>query len=78
MAKQGPNWDGLLKWSIANSDGTRPPSNLRYFFFHLFFLCLCVMLILDFDIDKHGVGIWLSVRRIEDGLWKRCKRRVLM
>ncbi|KAE8692448.1 putative Zinc finger family protein [Hibiscus syriacus] len=28
MAKDGPNWDGLLKWSIANSDGTRPPRNL--------------------------------------------------
>ncbi|CAI9287556.1 unnamed protein product [Lactuca saligna] len=22
MAKEGPNWDGLLKWSIAHSDGT--------------------------------------------------------
>ncbi|WJX43183.1 hypothetical protein P8452_30321 [Trifolium repens] len=28
MAKEGPNWDGLLKWSIANSDGTRQPRNL--------------------------------------------------
>lgn len=28
MAKEGPNWDGLLKWSIANSDGTRPTRNL--------------------------------------------------
>ncbi|BAT97352.1 hypothetical protein VIGAN_09077000 [Vigna angularis var. angularis] len=28
MAKEGPNWDGLLKWSIANSDGTAPTSNL--------------------------------------------------
>ncbi|MBA0697869.1 hypothetical protein Goari_021390 [Gossypium aridum] len=28
MAKDGPNWDGLLKWSIANSDGTRPTRNL--------------------------------------------------
>ncbi|XVF08125.1 hypothetical protein REPUB_Repub06bG0198800 [Reevesia pubescens] len=28
MAKDGPNWDGLLKWSIANSDGTRPTHNL--------------------------------------------------
>ncbi|KAL2320076.1 hypothetical protein Fmac_029045 [Flemingia macrophylla] len=28
MAKDGPNWDGLLKWSIANSDGTRPARNL--------------------------------------------------
>ncbi|CAK7342822.1 unnamed protein product [Dovyalis caffra] len=25
MAKDGPNWDGLLKWSLAHSDGT--PSN---------------------------------------------------
>jgi len=32
MAKEGPNWDGLLKWSIANSDGTRQPRNLRYKF----------------------------------------------
>ncbi|KAK4833364.1 hypothetical protein QYF36_003550 [Acer negundo] len=28
MAKDGPNWDGLLKWSIANSDGTQGPRNL--------------------------------------------------
>ncbi|XP_058729223.1 hsp70 nucleotide exchange factor fes1-like [Vicia villosa] len=28
MAKEGPNWDGLLKWSIANSDGTRPNREL--------------------------------------------------
>jgi len=28
MANEGPNWDGLLKWSLANSDGTRPPRNL--------------------------------------------------
>ncbi|WVZ17907.1 hypothetical protein V8G54_010889 [Vigna mungo] len=28
MAKEGPNWDGLLKWSIANSDGTAPTRNL--------------------------------------------------
>lgn len=30
MAKEGPNWDGLLKWSIANSDGTGNPRKLRY------------------------------------------------
>ncbi|XAR68929.1 hypothetical protein NMG60_11000344 [Bertholletia excelsa] len=28
MAKEGPDWEGLLKWSIAHSDGTRPPRNL--------------------------------------------------
>lgn len=28
MAKEGPNWDGLLKWSLAHSDGTRPNRNL--------------------------------------------------
>ncbi|XP_042477033.1 hsp70-binding protein 1-like [Macadamia integrifolia] len=28
MAKEGPNWDGLLKWSLANSDGNRPPRQL--------------------------------------------------
>ncbi|KAI9116060.1 hypothetical protein K1719_012990 [Acacia pycnantha] len=28
MAKDGPNWDGLLKWSLAHSDGTRPTGNL--------------------------------------------------
>ncbi|XP_044511380.1 uncharacterized protein LOC123229549 [Mangifera indica] len=28
MAGNGPNWDGLLKWSIAHSDGTRPQRNL--------------------------------------------------
>ncbi|KAK6942983.1 Nucleotide exchange factor Fes1 [Dillenia turbinata] len=28
MAKEGPNWEGLLKWSLAHSDGTNPPRNL--------------------------------------------------
>lgn len=28
MAKDGPNWEGLLKWSLAHSDGTRNPRNL--------------------------------------------------
>lgn len=28
MAKDGLDWDGLLKWSLANSDGTRPPRQL--------------------------------------------------
>lgn len=28
MADGAPNWEGLLKWSIAHSDGTRPPRNL--------------------------------------------------
>ncbi|KAK2972338.1 hypothetical protein RJ640_014396 [Escallonia rubra] len=28
MAKDGPNWDGLLKWSLAHSDATRPARNL--------------------------------------------------
>lgn len=28
MAKEGPNWDGLLKWSLAHSDGTAPNRNL--------------------------------------------------
>ncbi|KAF8396806.1 hypothetical protein HHK36_018439 [Tetracentron sinense] len=28
MAKDGPNWEGLLKWSLANSDGSGPPQNL--------------------------------------------------
>ncbi|XP_043701780.1 hsp70-binding protein 1-like [Telopea speciosissima] len=28
MAKEGPNWEGLLKWSLANADGTRPPRQL--------------------------------------------------
>ncbi|XP_071719851.1 hsp70 nucleotide exchange factor FES1-like [Rutidosis leptorrhynchoides] len=28
MSKEGPQWDGLLKWSIANSDGTGNPRNL--------------------------------------------------
>ncbi|KAL8251461.1 hypothetical protein R6Q59_035154 [Mikania micrantha] len=32
MAKEGPNWDGLLKWSIAHSDGTGNPRNLRRLF----------------------------------------------
>ncbi|KAM7263935.1 hypothetical protein ACFE04_001618 [Oxalis oulophora] len=29
MEKEGPNWDGLLKWSIANSDGTKPFYNVN-------------------------------------------------
>ncbi|KAJ6992882.1 hypothetical protein D5086_012545 [Populus alba] len=28
MAKDGPNWDGLLKWSLAHSDGTSSNRNL--------------------------------------------------
>ncbi|KAK6943641.1 Nucleotide exchange factor Fes1 [Dillenia turbinata] len=28
MAKEGPNWEGLLKWSLSHSDGTSPPRNL--------------------------------------------------
>ncbi|XP_052172530.1 uncharacterized protein LOC127788384 [Diospyros lotus] len=28
MAKDGPNWDGLLKWSLSHSDGTRSNRNL--------------------------------------------------
>ncbi|KAK4800798.1 hypothetical protein SAY86_021285 [Trapa natans] len=28
MSKAGPNWEGLFKWSIAHSDGTRPTRNL--------------------------------------------------
>ncbi|VVB12919.1 unnamed protein product [Arabis nemorensis] len=28
MAKEGPNWDGLLKWSLSHADGTRPTRNL--------------------------------------------------
>lgn len=28
MAGDGMKWDGLLKWSLAHSDGTQPPRNL--------------------------------------------------
>ncbi|KAJ8754184.1 hypothetical protein K2173_002083 [Erythroxylum novogranatense] len=28
MAKDGPNWEGLLKWSLAHSDGTQQTRNL--------------------------------------------------
>ncbi|CAN8259967.1 unnamed protein product [Cochlearia groenlandica] len=28
MAKDGPNWDGLLKWSLSHADGTRPNRQL--------------------------------------------------
>ncbi|KAL6181583.1 hypothetical protein ACLB2K_048236 [Fragaria x ananassa] len=28
MASGGPNWEGLLKWSLAHSDGTRPSRSL--------------------------------------------------
>ncbi|XP_050213600.1 uncharacterized protein LOC126664996 [Mercurialis annua] len=29
MAKDGPNWEGLLKWSLAHSDGTASARTLR-------------------------------------------------
>nr|CAD1828670.1 unnamed protein product [Ananas comosus var. bracteatus] len=29
MAGDGVKWDGLLKWSLSHSDGTRPPRNIR-------------------------------------------------
>ncbi|CAD5186162.1 unnamed protein product [Musa acuminata subsp. malaccensis] len=32
MAGDGLKWDGLLKWSLAHADGTRPPRNLRYYY----------------------------------------------
>ncbi|ESQ40133.1 hypothetical protein EUTSA_v10014140mg [Eutrema salsugineum] len=28
MAEDGPNWDGLLKWSLSHADGTRPTRQL--------------------------------------------------
>ncbi|KAF8397446.1 hypothetical protein HHK36_016363 [Tetracentron sinense] len=28
MAKDGPNWEGLLKWSLAHADGAHRPRNL--------------------------------------------------
>ncbi|PIA54688.1 hypothetical protein AQUCO_00900924v1 [Aquilegia coerulea] len=28
MAREGPDWQGLLKWSLAHADGTQPPRNL--------------------------------------------------
>ncbi|KAK6126099.1 hypothetical protein DH2020_040213 [Rehmannia glutinosa] len=28
MAKEGPNWEGLLKWSLSHSDGTNSSRNL--------------------------------------------------
>ncbi|XP_060201967.1 uncharacterized protein LOC132630404 [Lycium barbarum] len=28
MADKGPNWDGLLKWSLSHADATNPPRNL--------------------------------------------------
>ncbi|XP_077232780.1 uncharacterized protein LOC143871329 [Tasmannia lanceolata] len=28
MASKAPKWDGLLKWSLAHSEGTGPPRNL--------------------------------------------------
>lgn len=28
MAKEGPNWDGLLKWSLSHADGTKPSGNI--------------------------------------------------
>lgn len=33
MANDGPNWQGLLKWSLAHSDGTQGQRDLRYFRF---------------------------------------------
>ncbi|KAL5709525.1 hypothetical protein ACHQM5_020205 [Ranunculus cassubicifolius] len=28
MANEGPDWQGLLKWSLSHADGTQPPRNL--------------------------------------------------
>lgn len=44
MAKEGPNWDGLLKWSLSHADGTKPPRNLRYAF--------------EFNFSLVGVGVY--------------------
>ncbi len=30
MDGMGPDWKGLLKWSMANSDGTQPAREIRY------------------------------------------------
>jgi len=30
MEGMGPDWKGLLKWSMANSDGTQPAREIRY------------------------------------------------
>lgn len=30
----GPDWKGLLKWSVANSDGTHAPRELRFGSYH--------------------------------------------
>jgi hypothetical protein len=49
MAKDGPNWDGLLKWSLSHADGTRPTRQLRYghsscSWFFRFCLLICLKL----------------------------------
>jgi|APAra0007618407_1042631.scaffolds.fasta_scaffold18283_2 hypothetical protein len=31
MANNGPNWDGLLKWSLSHSDGASSSSRIRSF-----------------------------------------------
>lgn len=30
MSKEGPTWEGLLKWSLSHTDGTQPSKTLRY------------------------------------------------
>lgn len=62
MAKEGPNWDGLLKWSLSHADGTRPARNLRYpFFTFVVFSCdfinlIKVLALLVLEIDYHKLS----------------------
>ena len=43
MDAPGPDWKGLLKWSIANSDGTQAPREVRYveFFISVIWCSIC-------------------------------------
>ncbi|GKE14530.1 hypothetical protein Tco_1422107, partial [Tanacetum coccineum] len=42
----GPNWDSLLKWSIANSDGTAKPINLSQCSNHVLIVTYVLLAIL--------------------------------
>lgn len=55
----GPDWKGLLKWSIANSDGTQAPREVRF----VEFVSVC-----DFTLDRSAVDIVVSGMYSESSL----------
>ena len=82
----GPDWQGLLKWSLSHSDGTAPPRRLRYS--RLFFFSYHSrthtntrnkITVFTRDREFHAlVSLPLAVTRRGNGLWKQCKSRLWM